>query len=164
MLDWATSYEVNNDYFNIERSNDGANFNSISTIYGAGNSAQNLSYSAIDDKPLNGISYYRLRQTDYDGETSYSNLKAIEFNTMNQFVYDIYPNPFSDATVFYTTESLEDVRIIVYNSYGQVVNQINNISGQTFTLHRENLSSGLYFINLLQDSKIVATDKLVITD
>jgi len=53
---------------------------------------------------------------------------------------------------------------MVYNSYGQTVKQIKNISGQTFTLHRDNLQSGLYFLQLTQVNKIIATEKLVITD
>ena len=92
-LNWITATEINNDYFNVERSADGINFNSIGKVNGAGHSSQNLTYSVIDDTPLNGISYYRLSQTDYDGKTSYSELEAVEFDSRNRFNFKIYPNP-----------------------------------------------------------------------
>ncbi|MFT5860250.1 MAG: hypothetical protein ACI865_002358 [Flavobacteriaceae bacterium] len=62
------------------------------------------------------------------------------------------------------SENLKDARLIVYNSYGHLFKQIENISGQRFTFARGNPSSGLYFISLVQDGEIVTTDKLVVTD
>jgi hypothetical protein len=80
-LDWVTATETNNDYFNVQRSTDGINFTSISKINSAyENSTETLSYSIVDDMPLEGWSYYRLKQTDYDQKVSYSNIVAIEFN------------------------------------------------------------------------------------
>lgn len=161
-LNWVTVTENNNDYFNIERSADAINFESIKTINGAGNSVQVLNYSTIDDMPLNGMAYYRLKQTDYNGETSYSTVKALKFNRRDDFVFEIYPNPFSVQTTFQTTEVLKNASIIVYNSNGQVVKEIKNISGKKVNLDRENLSNGLYFINLVQDSQVMASSKLVV--
>jgi hypothetical protein len=163
-LNWTTATETNNDYFNVERSVNGANFTTIGEIDGAGNSTQSLSYSTIDDQPFYGVSYYRLKQTDDDGRISYSNIIAAEFNNMNSFALNIYPNPFSDETSFYTTESLKDARLIVYNSYGQVVKQVNNITGRKFTFQRENLSNGMYAIKFIQNGKVIATNKLVISN
>jgi hypothetical protein len=160
-LNWITASENNNDYFTIERSADALNFTSISTLNGAGNSAEMISYSAVDYRPFTGVSYYRLEQTDYDGKTSYSNIVAVEFN---EYSLAIYPNPFSDETTFQTAEDLKGASLTVYNSYGHLVKQIKNISGQSFTLAREDLSGGLYFIRLEQDGEILATDKLVVTD
>ncbi len=163
-LNWTTATETNNDYFNVERSVNGANFTTIGEIDGAGNSTQSLNYSTIDDQPFYGVSYYRLKQTDDDGRISYSNIIAAEFNNMNSFALNIYPNPFSDETSFYTTESLKDARLIVYNSYGQVVKQVNNITGRKFTFQRENLSNGMYAIKFIQNGKVIATNKLVINN
>ncbi|MFT6502071.1 MAG: hypothetical protein ACJASQ_002196 [Crocinitomicaceae bacterium] len=163
-LNWFTANEINNDYFDVERSFDGINFTSIDKINGAGNSTQVLSYSAVDDTPLTGISYYRLKQTDYDGKTSYSDLEAVEFNNRNDYSLDIYPNPFSVETSLHTNENLKEASLIIYNSNGQIVKQIENISGQTFTVNRDNLSRGLYFVNLVQNSEVLAASKLIITD
>jgi hypothetical protein len=76
----------------------------------------------------------------------------------------ISPNPFSAQTTLLTDKILKDATLTVYNSFGQQVKQIKNISGQTVTLFRDNLASGLYFVRLTQDSKIISADKLVITD
>ncbi|MFT7242080.1 MAG: hypothetical protein ACI83L_002446 [Cryomorphaceae bacterium] len=92
-INWITATENHNDYFNVERSADGINFKSIGQVNGAGNSSQTLKYAIVDDTPLNGISYYRLRQTDYDGKSSYSELEAIVFDRRNGFNFKIYPNP-----------------------------------------------------------------------
>jgi hypothetical protein len=162
-INWITATEINNDYFNVERSADGINFSSINKIEGAGNSTQILNYSMLDDGPLEGKSYYRLKQTDYDGNTSYSNTEAVEFNTSNNFNLEIYPNPFSYETTFHTNESLKNASLIVYNSY-KTLRQINNISGQKFTFQRENLSSGVYWIKLVQDKKVIAIEKLIIAN
>jgi hypothetical protein len=163
-LSWVTVSEKDNAYFNIERSGDGVNFTSIFKTDGAGNSSQIINYSAIDETPLNGISYYRLKQTDYDGEASYSDIKSVEFNLMDKLTMNIYPNPFSGKTTFSASSTLKQAVLTIYNLDGKKVKQIENISGQTCILDCENLSNGLYFINLLEDGKIVATDKLVIAD
>jgi hypothetical protein len=163
-INWVTASEKNNDYFNVERSIDGINFTSIAKKNGAGNSTQILNYSFFDDNPFIGMSYYRLKQTDYDGATTYSNTKSVVFNMANGLVFNIYPNPFSGKTTFHSTKNLKGSKLIILNSFGQQVKQITNLSQQTFTLHCEGLSSGLYFINLVQNGKIVATEKLVITD
>jgi hypothetical protein len=163
-LNWVTTTETNNDYFNVERSADGINFTSIDKINGAGNSIQNLSYSVVDDTPLEGWSYYRLKQTDYNEKVSYSEIVAVEFNTMNDFIVNVYPNPFSAETNFQTTENLKNATLTIYNSNGHIVKQIRNISGQTITLSRDNLPSGIYFSRLVQNNILISTSKLVITD
>jgi hypothetical protein len=161
-LDWVTTAEVNNDYFNVEHSVDGINFTSISKVMGAGNSEQILNYSTEHHTPMSGVSYYRLMQTDYDGKTSYSDKQTVEFET-DEVIFDIYPNPFSGETTFHTSEDLKDASLIVYNSHG-AVKEIENVSGQTFTFERENLRSGLYWIKVVQGGKVITVEKVVIVD
>ena len=76
----------------------------------------------------------------------------------------ISPNPFILETTLQTDKIFKDATLTVYNSFGQQVKQIKNISGQTITLYRDNLPFGLYFIRLTQDNQVITTDKLVITD
>lgn len=84
-LEWTTASEINNDYFTLETSPDGINFNAIATIPGAGNSNQILNYSFFDNENLaiesGDVIYYRLKQTDFDGKYSYS--KVIALNRLN---------------------------------------------------------------------------------
>lgn len=76
----------------------------------------------------------------------------------------IFPNPFVFQTTLQADKILKGSTLTVYNSLGQQVKQIRNISGQTITLYRDNLPSGLYFIRLMLDNKTFSADKLVITD
>ncbi|MCO5259999.1 MAG: T9SS type A sorting domain-containing protein [Crocinitomicaceae bacterium] len=106
-INWATETEKNNDYFTIERSIDGKEWSFLEKIKGAGNSLKPISYSAFDKSPLNGTSYYRLVQTDFDGNQTTSPIATITFDGAKG---RLYPNP---ATDFLTleTNSITDLRL-----------------------------------------------------
>lgn len=76
----------------------------------------------------------------------------------------IYPNPFSSQVTLQTKNMIKNATLTIYNLQGQAVKQICNLTGQTIIVHRDNLPSGQYFIRLVQDDKVIATDKLIITD
>lgn len=81
-----------------------------------------------------------------------------------QHSVSIFPNPFSTQMNLHTDNYFNDATLVIYNSFGQIVRQIENISGQRVTIFRENLSGGMYFMHLIQDNKIIFVNKLVITD
>jgi hypothetical protein len=89
-------------------------------------------------------------------------LSKNEVNEKN--IIDFYPNPFSLETVLRTNHLFHLATLTVYNSFGQIVNQIKNISGKAVTLRRDNLPSGLYFFQLTEGGKTFATGKLMIAD
>ena len=76
----------------------------------------------------------------------------------------ISPNPFTYQTTLKTDNYLQNATLTLYNSLGQQIRQVQNISGLTFNLKRENLPIGLYFLKLSQENKIITTDKLVISN
>ena len=82
----------------------------------------------------------------------------------NQDKFFISPNPFCTQTTLQTDHPFHNATLTVDNCFGQTVKQIKNVSGQTVTLSRDDLPSGLYFIRLAEENKIIAADKLVITD
>lgn len=92
-LYWSTQSELNNDYFTIERSVDGLNFEEVIKVDGAGTSLMVKNYTALDKSPERGLSYYRLKQTDFDGKFEYFDPVAIEFGTILPSELLIYPNP-----------------------------------------------------------------------
>lgn len=95
-LQWATASEINNDYFTIERSIDGQSFEHIAIINGAGNSNEPLFYSYTDHSlPDAYIIYYRLKQTDYDGTTSYFPIRAVQRKSPPEIF--VYPIPLEDV-------------------------------------------------------------------
>ena len=93
-LSWATATELNNDYFGIEKSIDGIQWNMLGNIPGAGSSTQILRYTFKDNMPDEGVQYYRLKQTDFDGTFTYSTAIAINFEgPANGNSIAVYPNP-----------------------------------------------------------------------
>lgn len=78
--------------------------------------------------------------------------------------FTIYPNPFSSQTNLEIDKNIKDATLTVYNSFGQQVKQIKNINSQKINLYRDNLPNGQYFLRLIQDNKILLTNKIVITD
>ncbi|MBI4931019.1 MAG: T9SS type A sorting domain-containing protein [Bacteroidetes bacterium] len=115
-------------------------------------------YSGQSMAPISGSGYAKVFVYDFL-------LTSVNDNSENfNLSPAIFPNPFSTQTTLLIDIPLNNATLTVYNSFGQTVKEIKNISGQTVTLSRDNLLSGLYFIRLTEDSKVIATDKLVITD
>ncbi len=89
---WVTASEQNNDYFTIEKSLDGTNFSIITKLPGAGNSSTMNTYTSVDRNPTLGISYYRLKQTDYNGRFERTDWYSVNIEKdINGLL--IYPNP-----------------------------------------------------------------------
>ena len=95
-LDWQTSAETNTSVFEIERSNGDGQFKKIGEQAAAGNSNQQLTYHFVDDNPLPGKNYYRLRMLDLDGKWEYSTTVSV-ISEKESRLCSIYPNPVSDA-------------------------------------------------------------------
>ncbi len=95
LIEWATANELNNDFFTVQRTVDAKTFEDIATIDGAGNSSSTIEYSFVDRSPYPGISYYRVKQTDFDGTTSHSQLVSVEldFYGAGDSEISIYPVP-----------------------------------------------------------------------
>lgn len=166
-LDWATAAEVNNNFFTVERSTDGENFEPLLTKPGAGNSTVNLYYNATDESPVSGYSYYRLKQTDFDGHYTYSNIETVkngdggEDGMSKMEIKSITPNPFVEKfkVSFMIKESVV-VDFTLLNSSGQTVAQekIQTEEGiNTYEfIDKYNLKKGIYFVTLIyNDQKVI---------
>lgn len=116
---WTTASETNNDYFTLERSSDAYMFESVAIVDGAGNSTYKREYSCIDETPLKGLSYYRLKQTDFDGQTSYSKIVPVKFKDTGFY---IFPNPASNkVTILADQDRSTDLSIHLLDMTGRVV-------------------------------------------
>lgn len=149
-LSWATVSEINNDYFSIERSKDGKNWIEIGTKKGAGTTSKRMTYQFVDDNPIEGNSYYRLKQTDYDGKYTYSDLESIYFSN-NDHLVNTYPNPLSIGQEFKVQvpdliQGIYECRI--YSSDGKLLrrNQLE-VKDDEIVLSPI-FNSGTYIINL----------------
>jgi hypothetical protein len=93
------------------------------------------------------------------------NLIYTGITELNESNYSsVFPNPFSDQATFHSGKLLQNASLTVYNSFGQVVKQMDHLSGETIIFQKENLQSGVYFFRLMQDNKIISADRFVITD
>ena len=117
-LRWTTSAEINNDFFEVQRSTDGVNWMKREELKGAGNSSQLVQYSFHDKVDFSGWVYYRIKQVDFDGAFEYSDTKAIEIN-INTYHNTIYPNPSIGRINIPIDEKVGIIKI--YNSSGRLI-------------------------------------------
>jgi len=160
-LEWSTASETNNDYYTVQSSKDGLSFKKVLRMNGAGNSNTVLHYSAIDYNPYDGTSYYRLMQTDFDGQLSYSNLLVVDIVNKPADSFNIYPNPFNAFTTIKMNDASNiKTELRIYDVLGaDVMNAI--LINQITTLETNNLPSGIYFYKVIQSDKIIQSGKLI---
>ncbi|GGF23645.1 hypothetical protein GCM10011383_39120 [Hymenobacter cavernae] len=152
---WATASEVNNEGFHVERSQDGKAFTSVSYQKGQGTTANKTSYEAIDNQPLAGSSYYRLKQVDLDGKVSYSPVVTI-VNTAALITVSVYPNPTQDiATINLGQLPVAGTQVQLTDMMGRTI-RTQQLS-TTGELNMRDLKPGTYFITIqLGDQKVVS--------
>jgi len=151
LLEWETFTEVNNDYFTIEKSNDGEIWSEVVDINGAGHSYSIQNYSFIDDSPYLGTSYYRLKQTDFNVEFSYSDM--VSFSNLMEDDILIYPNPSKDHVLNIRLKEASRQGISVYNFLNQLVFESEYLINDTLDLMH--LSSGIYTVFIKSESGYV---------
>lgn len=145
-LKWATASETNNDYFTIERTAAGLSFEILGIVDGAGNSYQTKYYTFTDAKPLKGISYYRLKQTDFNGQYKYSNIISVNNNIGK---INVYPNPITNELMIEIEGNSEPVNFEILNASGQVVFKGNLV--EKTTVQTSNFAPGVYLIKFISD-------------
>jgi hypothetical protein len=142
-LAWSTATQINNDYFLVEKSKNGIDFIPIESLKGAGNSQSILNYQTTDRSPYSGISYYRLKQVDYDGTVSYSKIVAVKFDEHKNIT--VSPNP---GTGIFNIQGLNaEAEISVQNPLGQVV-LIQKAFSDSSEIDLSSQPSGVYFIQV----------------
>jgi hypothetical protein len=164
--DWETASEINNNYFTVERSADGLMWTSIGTLKGAGNSTVVHAYRFADRMPLNGDSYYRLKQTDFDGASKYSDAEHIFFAAeVRDFVF--YPNPSKGIVhVKKPNEQMTNVNAIVQDMNGKQVPATVSLSPDSKELivdfgQNTGGANDSYIINLISSGEIVKEKVLI---
>jgi len=149
-ITWATASEHNNDYFTLEKSQDGVLWNTLEIVSGAGTSSKILNYSTVDNNPFLNGTLYRLKQTDFDGQSEYSDVIVVKSSKNNDKV-TAYPNPTKDL-VSINGLSEENTKITVFDLYGvDVSSKIVQLktSYSSVSLDLSSLSHGIYFIQTL---------------
>ncbi len=147
-LTWQTTSETGNDYFTIQHSTNGVQFDDLGSVPGAGYSLEPMDYSFTHSNPHHGINYYRLRQTDYDGEISFSKTKMIRLGENPN--YAIYPNPARERLfLIIPRENRQAARVSVYNLFGQFYREFQLDPNQRqHPINIEDLSPGPYLLQI----------------
>ena len=155
-VNWNTATELNNQYYTLERSGDGVHFEPITYINGHGTTLYANHYSYIDEAPLSGISYYRLKQTDFNGTSKTFRIESVSCDKSNDI--SIYPNPNKGSFVVNGTSA--GAELIVTDIVGKVILQTITTAEQT-SVDLTKFSTGIYYITVKQNG-INTTKKVAI--
>ena len=148
-LEWSTASEKNNDFFKIERSVDGKDWENWKTIDGAGTTSELSSYS-LEDNAVIPVVYYRLSQTDYDGTTT--QLKTISVENTSNIELIAYPNPATTTITVEGINHLSDLRVIdVTGTDHSSTIVINTLPNNKLKIDIHTLNTGVYFIKTTRD-------------
>ncbi|MCB9300211.1 MAG: T9SS type A sorting domain-containing protein [Lewinellaceae bacterium] len=154
---WSTATEQNNDYMAVERSADGRTFQELGRVQGAGTTLEPQEYTFLDEKPLRGLNYYRLRQVDFDGAVEYHKVISVEFNGKGSAIgVSAFPNPANEmlyASWAASTEQPATLRVL--DMTGRQVAQYQAPAGTAnFEVPLDRLQAGLYMLEVRQGSSV----------
>lgn len=152
-LTWQTVSERNNDFFTIYKSSDAQNWDYFGSMDGAGNSNSILNYYLEDPAPYTGNNYYKLTQTDFNGETTEIGTRVVSFE--NGTNYSLYPNPASGLCTIGGVNN-ETFKASIYNQFGALVAIVENNN----SIDTKSFAEGVYYVQIednfgLQNLKLV---------
>ena len=169
-LEWETESELHNDYFSVQRSQDGISFEEINRVAGKGTTSAKSNYSSKDLHPFAGVSYYRLMQVDLDGTASYSKVVYVKTPSESNGSFTIYPNPATGKKFTLLAKYLQQgqwLRVEVYSIMGVAAGNhdftIDATGSLTTEISLNSFSAGTYIVRVLTDDR-VETIKLVLRD
>lgn len=166
LVDWSTSSEFNHDYFEVQRSADGVDFEYLDTVNSLGDSSTARSYSVLDEKPLRGISYYRLKSVDFEGGFEYSEIRAVELSAKLVSHFKVYPNPaIFDANVVMTSAVAAAGELQLFGLNGKLIYSRSvdvEMGFNKFILDVSQLSAGNYLLQVKAEAFTLPISKLVV--
>ncbi len=151
-INWNTASEISNSHYILERSADGNGFSTLAKINSKnGNSKEELNYNYIDEFPLAGINYYRLKAIDFEGKPSLSKIVALDFEDTKQPI--LYPNPTKNSNITLDMNLIMDgnIKLEILDVLGRTLrsNEIKGYKGQNkVDVILEDLPSGKYFMKI----------------
>jgi hypothetical protein len=161
-LKWATYSEINNAYFEIEHSTDGREFTEIDFVEGAGNSLDYVEYGFVHENPATGKNYYRLRQVDFDGQFTYSEVVVVEFKTRAISEVKVFPNPVVEWVTIEMPTLDNEAIVTVFNVSGQLMkSEIISTTNNYLRIDVNDWTDGQYFIRIQTNDNQVITKQFV---
>lgn len=160
-LNWITESETNNDFFTVEKSNDGEKFIPILNKDGSGNSNQILNYVDYDFKANDEFVFYRLKQTDFNGEFSYSNTIKMSNEGFSADDLVLYPNPAKDEVSILLSDNYENMNLVLMDIQGRLVREMNITETNNIRFDLAGILDGVYFMHVNADG-ILTSKKIII--
>jgi len=160
-LNWTTMNEYSNDYFTIEKSIDSEEWNEIGRVKGAGMSTNRLNYAFRDENNSAAVTYYRLKQTDFNKKYTYSeiiNLPSCKEKGKGEIM--IYPNPANQELTI--KADIEGITAGIYNFLGEEIIEMKLIRGEN-KLDISSIPNGTYYIKSSSENSEIKVRKLVIS-
>jgi hypothetical protein len=161
-LYWVTESEMNNEYFSVQRSKDGIEFEEIGVVKGNGTTSARHAYDMYDNDPYLGINYYRLIQYDFDGTSASSGIRTVTFEDPNRkgLTVSAQPNPFvKSLRVDYEVEGQS--QMIVYDAEGTLINTFDFDGRVRHEIDLEGYPAGMYVVKVIsgEDEQVVKVMK-----
>lgn len=130
-------------------------------VAGQGNTTTVQHYTFPDEKPLPGIGYYRLRQTDFDGKGTFS--KIVRVNRPNAAMLQVFPNPVTvgEVTLFLPEDMEEETTTQLFNQNGQLLRSVALHAGSN-RVNLQDLPAGIYTLQVLRQGRFIETKKLTV--
>lgn len=158
-LEWTTATEINNDYFTIQHSTDGSEFRELDKVNAAGNSTSTLNYELLHYDPPSGVNYYRLKQTDFDGVSTYSRIVSAKIT--GRAATTVFPNPANrEWYISYGDEGTH--RVEVFDMMGKKCLDVLTGSERSGRFLRADLTAGVYLVKITTEDGTVVTRKLIL--
>jgi hypothetical protein len=164
LLTWQTASEQNNLGFEVERSADGQQWDVLGFVAGHGTTTATSDYQFVDERPMAGFNYYRLRQMDHDGGINYSDTKAIKFESMDASTV-ISPNPVQAGSELLLKGRFEEVESMILKDLQGRVILANSLQEQGPEIRLQlpaNVAEGIYFLEYFSKGKRTAHKIMVI--
>lgn len=158
ILEWQTASEINNDYFTIEKSEDGEIYSEFKNVKGIGNSDKNINYSVKDDINTHKV-FYKLKQTDFNGEYKYFNIVVLECDELTP-ISVININGVINIKNPYKTNNILSVE--VYNYLGSLIFHRENLINKEFEIDLSNMASSIYILQVKTINNVI-TNKIILT-
>ncbi len=157
-LQFATSLEINNSHFIIQKSIDGNRYYDIGQVEGSIDSREVNEYSFIDNDLEVGMNYYRIKQVDLNGASSHSVVRAIDHHEVEPI--SVFPNPVGLNNPVLNIKNIqeEDSRIRIYNTLGSLIKEIkiqDNLRTDNLSIDLSNLDAGAYILQVGQNRKSI---------
>ncbi|GLU57041.1 hypothetical protein Dfri01_65020 [Dyadobacter frigoris] len=156
-LKWTTTAETNSDRFEIERSQNGKNWDLIGTQKSNGESTTLKNYTFSDAKPLNGENLYRLKMIDRDETFAYSRIQSLTF--ASDLATSFYPNPVAEKLIIKTDDFSLVKNVKIFDANGRTVYQSSATPSSEINV--QNLSAGLYIVQMVSKSGAVISHKVI---